>query len=462
MSTVISNVFSINGVVDTNRSVLENMNEIATSAGAWVTFDSNQGKWAVVINQTGSSVKSFNDSNIIGSINISSTGLTEMYNGVEVEFPHKDLNDEPDYIKFSVAAGARYPNEPDNVLSMNLTLVNNPIQAQLLAARELKQSRVDKVIEFRTDFSSLGLQAGQLISITNTAYGYTSKVFRIIKIQEDDEQDGVFTLSITALEYDADVYSTAGLLREERNRNTGILNKSINTAVKTVDQQANLPLDLSNVAKSLGLILTFNSLTGRWELSQGGQQANIAGTNAVITWTFDTGTDLDIRCRLLNPGVGQNFLDDYLGYTGASSVSAWPIAGTAYLVWGGDNTGTGSEAVAVNIAAIKSAYPAQQYIIIECRGNWYAAVGTTPVKLTAKIFENGSIVGPSSFTFTNPTATKTRLIEGLSVFVDSFHGASIEADGFNGDTALGDLMGYFVFDTVNDIAQFRNDLTGIM
>ena len=284
MSTIISNVFSINGVVDTNRSVLENMNEIATSAGAWVTFDSGQGKWAVVINQTGSSVKSFNDSNIIGSINISSTGLTEMYNGVEVEFPHKDLNDEPDYIKFSVAAGARYPNEPDNVLSMNLTLVNNPIQAQLLAARELKQSRVDKVIEFRTDFSSLGLQAGQLISITNTAYGYTSKVFRIIKIQEDDEQDGVFTLSITALEYDADVYSTAGLLREERNRNTGIDNKSINTAVQNRDNSA------SSSATANGLLSGGANTTTLWSMMGGLGQQGVPSYDSFVTTMGDAAT----------------------------------------------------------------------------------------------------------------------------------------------------------------------------
>jgi hypothetical protein len=172
MTTFFNNIFSINGVIDTGRPVLQNMHDIAAASGCWLTYDITAGKWSVIINQVGSSVASFNDSNIIGGINVSSTGLTEVYNTVEIEFPHKDLVDKKDYIKFSIPAGDRYPNEPDNVLTINSELINDPIQAELIAARELKQSRIDKVIEFRTDFSKVGLRAGDLISVTNLAARY--------------------------------------------------------------------------------------------------------------------------------------------------------------------------------------------------------------------------------------------------------------------------------------------------
>lgn len=235
MTTIVSDLFKVNGVIDTGKTVVQNLQTICAASGCWLTYDIAQGKWAVAINTTGVSIASFNDTNIIGGINISSTGLTELYNSVEIEFPHKDIKDRKDYITFSIADGSRYPNEPDNVLQLQTDLVNDPIQAAYIASRELKQSRVDKVIEFRTDFSKLGLKAGDLIDITNTPYGYTSKIFRIVSITEDDADDGVLSLSIQALEYDADVYSTTGLERDDRFTDTGIVTKDKNIATTGSD-----------------------------------------------------------------------------------------------------------------------------------------------------------------------------------------------------------------------------------
>lgn len=245
MSTLIPDVFAINGLIDTNQSALKNIQALASAAGTWVTYDVNAGLWSMIINRAGTSIKSFNDDNIIGSITMGSTGITELYNSVEIEFPHKDLTDQKDFIKFSIPAADRYPNEPDNMLSIQFDCINNPIQAELLASRELKQSRVDKVVEFRTDYSSIGLKAGDLIDLTSEMFGYTSKVFRVIKIIEDDASDGIFTLSITALEYDAGVYDTSGLVREERTSSNGIANKTLNTALSVLDQDAQLSQPLS-------------------------------------------------------------------------------------------------------------------------------------------------------------------------------------------------------------------------
>ena len=102
MSTLIPDVFAINGLIDTNQSALKNIQALASAAGTWVTYDVNAGLWSMIINRAGTSIKSFNDDNIIGSITMGSTGITELYNSVEIEFPHKDLTDQKDYIKFSI------------------------------------------------------------------------------------------------------------------------------------------------------------------------------------------------------------------------------------------------------------------------------------------------------------------------------------------------------------------------
>jgi hypothetical protein len=469
MSTIKSSAFTISGVIDTNKPVMQNINTLATAAGCWVTFDINQGKWAVVLNQAGSSIKSFTDANIIGAITISGTGIAELYNSVQVDFPHKDLLDQKDSIVYSIASENRFSNEQDNTLGFQLDCVNDPVQIETLAIRELKQSRIDKVIRFSTDFSSLGLKAGDLIDVTASMYGFTNKVFRILSISEEDGDDHTLVLSITAFEYDSTVYDTTGLTREERTIVNDIRDKSCNTATTSSDNEAGLPLDLSAIAKALGLTLLFNNLTGRWEMTQGGQQVNINGDTAVITWTFPDGLDLDIRCRMYYPFMGQNTVDDFLGFTGTGSGGTaqypngstryWPSTPPYVLSWGGDNTGTGSEAVAVNISQLKAFYPSEQYFIVECRGNWFATPGLQPIQLTATLYQGGTLA-PSGFTFSNSGYTKGRTIDGLSVFIESNYGGTA-INGIDGENAPGDLMGYFIFDAVNNTAQFRNDLTGL-
>lgn len=255
MSSVFSNIFTINGVIDTSKNVMDNMNTLAAACSSWVTFDIHTGQWSVIVNEPGSSIASFTDSNIIGSISVSGSGLTELYNKVQLEFPHKDLNDQVDTITYEIPSGDRYPYEYDNTLNFKFDCINEPIQAEILAAIQLKQSRVDKVIQFRTDFSKLGIKAGDLIDVTSSMYGYSSKVFRVLTVTEEDADDHTIVISITAFEYDSNVYNTSGLIRTERTVSNGIISSCANTTLAASNQSANeasimkllVPLALSSL-----------------------------------------------------------------------------------------------------------------------------------------------------------------------------------------------------------------------
>ena len=214
--------YRINGVVSTDKTVLQNMETLAGAAQSWINYDVNAGLWSVVINTTGLSQASFNDSNIIGGISVQGTGLRELYNSVRVEFPHVDLNDEPDFVEITIPAEDRNPNEPDNTLNIQFDVINDPVMAEMLGMIELKQSRVDRVITFTTDYSYIGLKAGDLIDVTNSMLGYTNKMFRIINISESDGDTGAINLQIQALEYDANVYSTDDLYRYARSNQNGL------------------------------------------------------------------------------------------------------------------------------------------------------------------------------------------------------------------------------------------------
>ena len=614
MTTSVSTRYSINGLIKTEDNVMNNLEKLCNAAGCWLTYDIYTGLWSVVINRAGASEWSFNDNNIIGGISLSGTGLDNLYNSVKVTYPHEDLRGNTDFIQIEIPTEDRYPNEPDNTLQIQYDIVTNPVQAELLGFIELKQSRVDKIIQFTTDYSKMAVRAGDVIDVTNSILGFAAKLFRVVSVNEVESSDGGIDISITALEYDADVYSedlsrytrttengiqaigalpapdtpnivkyefdvrprvdvstqiTGGIVERvefwytqdvnEANdalRNYTILaiqgpangtsfttsetitattdglssidfyvkaravngsavspfsdpsgliefkNQQVTTAVtedtqvkdnlgrlaammglfallnklsglfggnsnqsaanairNSLTNRANTNLvgrlTVSNAAANLGLSVN-NLGYGNWQIDYGGPKVNMAGSSgtstasdAVITWTFNDGLDLDIRCRVIEPSVGQNSVDQYLGWTGNVSTTSWPTTGTPYLEWGGDNTGTGTEAVRVNLSQFKTVYPSASRMVVECRGNWYDTPGIQPIKLSGVLYTGGT-TSSSGYSFTNLGSTLTRQVNSVDVYINS-------NDNVGGDTTLGDLIGYFIYDFASKTAQIVGD-----
>lgn len=220
---VLANRYQINGLLDTAVPVLENIEKLCNASGSWLSYDIHEGKWGVVINQSGTSIVSFNDSNIIGNITVSGTGLQDLYNSVKVEFPHRELRDSADFITIEIPDGDRNPNEFDTTLNISYDVINEPVQADLLGFIELKQSRVDLVIKFAVDFSYINLKAGDIIDVTDSRFAFSNKLFRIVTITEVQDDEGPLLMEIIALEYDANVYSTADLFRYTRTDENGIV-----------------------------------------------------------------------------------------------------------------------------------------------------------------------------------------------------------------------------------------------
>jgi hypothetical protein len=224
--------YQINGLIDTKNPVLQNAEAILNATASWLSYDTHEGKWGVVINKADTSTASFDDSNIIGSISLNGTGLQDLYNSVKVQFPHRELRDSADFYNIAVPTSSipadwtpfsRNTNEEDNTLELTYDIINEPIQAQMLGLIELKQSRIDKIIQFQTDFGYYNIKAGDIIDVTNTRFGFSSKLFRVINITEVQEDGGALQMSITALEYDVNVYSIADLFRFTRSDIDGII-----------------------------------------------------------------------------------------------------------------------------------------------------------------------------------------------------------------------------------------------
>jgi hypothetical protein len=239
-----TNQFRFNGVVSTDKSVTQNFEAMCAAAMCWVTYDSKLGKWAVVINRAGSSVFSFDDRSIVGPISVDSTGLSELYNSVKVEFPNAELNDRIDFVSIAIPDEDRNPNEIDNELVIQSDIINDPVQAQYIGLVELKQNRLEQVVRFATDFVGIRLMAGDVIDITADMYGWDRKLFRVISIQESDTDEGTLVFDISAVEYSDNVYSTADLERFGRIvspglRALGAIETPVTPAITVFTQVAN-------------------------------------------------------------------------------------------------------------------------------------------------------------------------------------------------------------------------------
>ena len=297
--------YTINGLLDTNRSVKENIDIILQNGGAWMSYDVATGLWSPVIkkaitagdpdtpasyftasrsgttltvttfpegrieagqnlyNSAGSligtivaqltptagetagqkgryttsttgtittttfyttapNLLSFSDDNIISGISISSTRLDDLYNKVEVEFYDQYNKDQKAYYRVDIPAGELNPNEPVNQLRMSLDLCNNSMQADILGQMELRQSRDDLVIEFTSNHYGIQAQAGDIINVYSDLYDWPPKLFRVMRVKEQETEEGGLVAQIQALEYNGDAYTIEPITEFTTEENIGI------------------------------------------------------------------------------------------------------------------------------------------------------------------------------------------------------------------------------------------------
>jgi len=327
--------YRINGVISTDKTCLQNIETLCSAARSWLTYDVNEGKWAIVINENTLPIATFADDNIIGPITVGSTGINELYNSVNVTFPHIDLNDEPDVVTLEIPEGDLFDNEPDNILNIQYDCLNDPVQAAALGLIELKQSRMNVTISFRTDFSQMGLRAGDVIEVYNSALGWSAKLFRIISISDSDEADGSIALDITALEFDATMYDTSDLTRYDINNTTGIatIGSLATPATPTLNvyQQDTRPritvtatiptgivntmeLYLSSDGTNYSLIQTYDSPTGTFT----------SGTTVLFDYDQNVPANVYVKVRALNgtTSSGYSAVASYTGFAATQVTQA--------------------------------------------------------------------------------------------------------------------------------------------
>ena len=237
--------FQFNGVLDTQRTCMQNLQDMISCCDALLSYNEITAQWGVIVQQpTYTVVMDLNDSNIISAIQVTPLDIASSYNVIEVKFPDKTSQDAFNSATFDLAQldpSLLYPNEPVNKMSVSLPYINNSVSAQLLANRFLKAGREDLQLQFNINYVGIQLQAGDIVSVTNANYGWTAKPFRVNKVIETFTDDGNITAKLTLSEFNATVYSDISITAFDPSPNTGISDPTIFGTIPAPLLQAQYP-----------------------------------------------------------------------------------------------------------------------------------------------------------------------------------------------------------------------------
>jgi hypothetical protein len=412
--------YRINGVLDAGQSVLSNLDRIMSACDSWMTYNAALGQWSVVINKAETTAYAFNDDNIIGEIRVSATDITSSINQVEARFPFKSNRDQAAFVNLETPYGLLYPNEPVNKYSITYDLVNDSVQAQYLANRLLEQAREDLIVSFSTTYYGIQVDAGTVVSVTNADYGWTNKLFRVMKVNEASLPDGSLGAKLELNEYNAQVYDDYSIQQFTPAPNSGLPSVSYFSplAAPTVTGFPSATIPYINVQVFIPTTgrVTFGSLfwttsatptSTDWKLVTTATTTNNQPVTNGTYYTFANIT-LNTGTYYFAYNVGNDITTSILSPISAALV--WnPVAGAGPTGATGPTGTTGGSGDSVDIIFKRSAtQPATPSPSVGTPATWYSDVNSVP----AGSDPIWSSVGTNTGTGTNYTWQTPLLIEG--------------------------------------------------
>jgi len=219
--------YQIDGMLSTYVSVKQNINEMCKSCSTFFTYDSKLGKFKVVPNREATTAEKnaafvLNDDNIISPLEITSTELYSMFNSIEAEYPSYEQKDQTKTVFIDTPSGDRNTNEPDNPLQARFNLVNDAPRVHNLANIDLRQGRLSTVVSCTADYSAIQIDVGDIVKLTNSLYGYSEKLFRVMRVTEIENGDAMLAVKLILLEYDDSVYTHNVITSDSATLPTGI------------------------------------------------------------------------------------------------------------------------------------------------------------------------------------------------------------------------------------------------
>jgi hypothetical protein len=255
------NLFETNAVIDTSQKVLDNVKDLLAPMRALFTY--TQGKYKVIIEDTGSSQLLLNTDNIIGGIKIYGEKKNSKYNRVIGTFVNPSKNWQDDTISFppaddsSLDVADQYAtllaedNNTELEGSFEFRNVTNPYQAEELCEIILRRSRNALGVEVRCTSEALNLSIGDIVTLTYPTGGFSAKPFRVLGLAINTDS----TVELQLSEHQNTFYSWSAKNEEPIIADTTLPNPN------SVSSPVSVTLDDQLIEYSDGVVITALDVT---------------------------------------------------------------------------------------------------------------------------------------------------------------------------------------------------------
>lgn len=177
--------YSCNGVIDTARTVQENLNAILSSCRGFIAQEG--GRWGAVLTRAGITPSSFtlDATNIIGDWEFSTPDTAEVPNLIQAK--HAPLRGATETVEWPPTTVTNPYLEDDAYISnsknIELPMTQDYYQAQRLARCVLEEARNKLFVGVTASEAALVLSIGDLVYLTHATPAWTDKLFWVIGIR---------------------------------------------------------------------------------------------------------------------------------------------------------------------------------------------------------------------------------------------------------------------------------------
>ena len=196
--------YTCNGIVDTDRSLGDNLNGLLTSCLGILIYQ--EGKYRLHIPRpvlsTGIHI---NELNTVGDWNIQTIGADNTFNTFEGVYISPQMNYQPDTV--NMPTGSTNPFLTlDNGMELSgqvqLPFTDNVHMAQRITGTVLKRSRERSLVGVTCHEDMLAVQVGDVVEVSNDSAGWSQKQFEVISWNASEAKE----VGLSLLSYDVNDY----------------------------------------------------------------------------------------------------------------------------------------------------------------------------------------------------------------------------------------------------------------
>ena len=176
------NLFDCNAVINTNKKIIDNVKVFLKGMRGLMPYV--QGKFKLIIENSGTATFTLNEDNIIGGIKLESERKNEKYNRVLINYINPDKNYQADTIVYPETDAEHQTLKTADggfLQEANVTLdtITSPYQALEFGKIILQRSRNNLKLSLRANYQALDLAIGDIVNVTSSILGMTDKPFRV-------------------------------------------------------------------------------------------------------------------------------------------------------------------------------------------------------------------------------------------------------------------------------------------